>query len=249
MIGETFSFDLDRLFIAAEEIRARYEVAQPFPYVVIDDFLTPAALEAAIAAFPPASASIWDLHDWTIQGHRVSLKKGCNEELEVPVPIRRIMRELDCSLFLRFLSKATGVPLLIPDPTWLGNNLILIEPGGFLNAHADFSNHFQNGLDHRLNLLLYLNPDWQDAWGGQLELWRPGASGPETSIVPIANRCVIFGTTKTTFHGHPSPLRCPLGRSRNCVSVYYYTNGEAGQLADKFRNTAWVRTQAGEVPR
>ncbi|MBI3513894.1 MAG: 2OG-Fe(II) oxygenase, partial [Proteobacteria bacterium] len=217
-------FEFGRLLNGVEQARVDYRAATPFPHIVIDDFLTQEALVEAIAAFPPAEDPLWQIEDYVVQEHKVSHKKACNEELRMPVVIRRILRELNSSLFLRYLSTLTEIANLLPDPAFVGSGMFLIEPGGFLNVHADFNVHFLNKLDRRLNLLLYLNLGWQEEYGGHLELWQQGVARPTKSVLPIANRCVIFSTTDHSFHGHPRPLTCPPGRSRNCLSLYYYSN-------------------------
>jgi Rps23 Pro-64 3,4-dihydroxylase Tpa1-like proline 4-hydroxylase len=238
--GEAFCFQFGRLLGEVDQARIAYAKAEPFPHAVIDDFLTEEALIEALAAFPTADAQIWQNDDFVISGHRVSLKKACCDELHIPVPIRKILRELNSSMFLRYLSILTGVPNLLIDPSFIGSGMFLIEPGGFLNVHADFNVHFLNKLDRRLNLLLYLNLGWRDEYGGHLELWRRGQAGAVQSILPIANRCVIFSTSDNSFHGHPVPLTCPPGRSRNCLSLYYYTNGRPDEERSEPHNTIWA---------
>ena len=239
--GERFSFEFGRLIAGVEQARLGYSAALPFPHIVIDDFLTEEALLEAIAAFPEAEDQLWQVDDFVISGHRVSLKKACCDEFRMPVAIRKILRELNSTLFLRYLTKLTDIPNLLADPSFIGSGMFRIEPGGFLNLHADFNVHFLNKLDRRLNLLLYLNLGWQDEYGGHLELWQPGAQAPGQSILPIANRCVIFSTTDQAFHGHPQPLTCPPGRSRNCLSLYYYTNGRPDSERNEPHNTLWTK--------
>jgi hypothetical protein len=238
--GERFTFEFERILSGVEATRAEFRDAAPFPHVVIDDFLTQDALIEAIASFPDANDPAWQVEDFVVADHKVSRKKACNEELRMPVPIRRILRELNCSLFLRYLSQLTEIPNLLPDPAFVGSGMFRIEPGGFLNVHADFNVHFLNQLDRRLNLLLYLNLGWQEEYGGQLELWQQGVPQPIKSILPIANRCVIFATTDHSFHGHPKPLTCPPDRSRNCLSLYYYTNGRPETEKSPAHNTIWT---------
>ena len=238
--GERFTFEFGRLIAEVEPARAAYRDAQPFPHIVIDDFLSQDALVEAIAAFPVADDPLWQVENFVVSDHKVSHKKACNEELRMPVPIRRILRELNSSLFLRYLTTLTAIEHLLPDPSFAGSGMFLIEPGGFLNVHADFNVHFLNNLDRRLNLLLYLNLGWRDDYGGHLELWQPGLPGPVKSILPIANRCVIFSTTDHSYHGHPKPLTCPPGRSRNCLSLYYYTNGRPETERTPAHNTIWT---------
>jgi hypothetical protein len=238
--GERFTFTFGRLLGEVETAAAAYRDAQPFPHIMIDDFLTSEALIEAIAAFPGPDDAAWQVEDFVVAEQKVSVKKACNEELRMPVAIRKILRELNSSLFLRYLSKLTDIPNLLPDPAFIGSGMFRIEVGGFLNVHADFNVHFLNGLDRRLNLLLYLNLGWQDDYGGHLELWQQGVPRPIKSIAPIANRCVIFSTTDKSFHGHPKPLSCPPGRSRNCLSLYYYTNGRPEAERSAAHNTIWT---------
>jgi hypothetical protein len=238
--GERFTFEFGRLLNEVEGAAAAYREAVPFPHIMIDDFLSAEALIEAIAAFPGPDDVAWQVEDFVVAEQKVSVKKACNEELRMPVAIRKILRELNSSLFLRYLSKLTDIPNLLPDPSFVGSGMFRIEVGGFLNVHADFNVHFLNGLDRRLNLLLYLNLGWQDDYGGHLELWQQGVPRPIKSIAPIANRCVIFSTTDTSFHGHPKPLTCPPDRSRNCLSLYYYTNGRPETERSAAPNTIWT---------
>lgn len=243
-LGERFTFEFGRLLADVEAERAAFAAADPFPHIVWDDFLTPDSLLEALAAFPGGDDPLWQIENFDVQGHKVSRKKACNEELRMPPAIRKILRELNSTLFLRYLSNLTQIPHLLPDPSFIGSGMFLIEPGGFLNVHADFNVHFLNKLDRRLNLLLYLNLGWREEYGGQLELWRPGEPAPVKSILPIANRCVVFATTDQSFHGHPTPLACPPGRSRNCLSLYYYTNGRPETERSDAHNTLWTKNAA-----
>ena len=78
-------------------------------------------------------------------------------------------------------------------------------------------------LDRRLNILIYLNENWQDTWGGHLELYDDITKRQVARYLPVANRCVIFVTNKISWHGHPVPLKCPANRSRLSIASYYYT--------------------------
>lgn len=82
--------------------------------------------------------------------------------------------------------------------------------------------HPQMPLNRVLNLIVYLNHDWDPAWGGNLELWERD-SGPVVDIEPLFNRALLFVTTADALHGHPTRLECPPDRSRMSMSVYYWT--------------------------
>ena len=109
----------------------------------------------------------------------------------------------------------TGNRGLIPDPYFGGGGLHQIESGGFLKIHTDFNVHPKLKLDRRVNMLVYLNHDWRDEWGGHLELWNAAMTERRQKIAPLFNRTVVFSTTDSSFHGHPHPLATPSGITRN----------------------------------
>ncbi len=126
---------------------------------------------------------------------------------------------------LKFLETLTGIQGVLPDPYYTGGGLHQIRPGGLLEVHADFSYHKAIRLDRRINVLIYLNKDWKEEYGGHFELWDRDVKRAEKKILPVFNRCAIFSTTSISFHGHPHPLACPPDRNRKSIATYYYSNG------------------------
>ena len=124
------------------------------------------------------------------------------------------------------MQKLTGIKeTLIPDPYLIGGGLHELRNEGFLNIHADFNRHPKMKLDRRLNILVYLNKNWKDEFGGQLQLWDKDMQECKKNIVPIFNRMVIFSTTNTSYHGNPIKVNHPNSVSRKSIAMYYYTNG------------------------
>ena len=122
------------------------------------------------------------------------------------------------------LSTLTGIPNLIADDSLEGGGMHQSKAGGYLDVHADFTAHRQHtDWKRRVNLLLYLNEEWIDAWGGHLELWDSSMTRCVQRIAPVLNRCVIFTTDPTSYHGHPVPMTCPPHTSRRSLALYYYT--------------------------
>ncbi|WP_238705113.1 NAD-dependent epimerase/dehydratase family protein [Parasedimentitalea marina] len=130
--------------------------------------------------------------------------------------------------FIAFLEQLTGISPLYPDPDLVGGGLHEIYTGGFLNTHADFNFHPKTGKHRCLNLILYLNADWQEDWHGQLELWSENLDGEPVRVAPTLNTAALFRTTETSWHGHPKPLACPEHVSRRSLAVYYYTDWPEG---------------------
>ena len=140
----------------------------------------------------------------------------------------------------------TGIDGLLPDPHMTGGGLHQYLPGAELRVHADFNKLPGYGLDRRLNLLLYLNPAWDEAWGGALELWDRDMQACVQRIAPVANRCVVFSTTRDSYHGMPDPLRCPDGVTRRSLALYYYSNGRPQHERGPDHSTLW-QTRPGEA--
>jgi len=210
-----------RLHHDPRALREQYAAADPFPYIVLDHLFDDADLERVIAEFPKPEETRWMRFDSPLEK-----KLGFYHESSTISPyIRAFLDAMNGFEMLLFLEALTGIEGLIPDPYFGGGGLHQIEPGGFLKIHADFNVHPKLKLDRRLNMLVYLNKDWRDEWGGHLELWNTAMTERRQRILPAFNRTVIFSTTDTSFHGHPHPLTAPPGRTRKSVSLYYYTAG------------------------
>jgi hypothetical protein len=95
-----------------------------------------------------------------------------------------------------------------------------------LGVHADFRINDKLALNRRLNVLIYLNKDWKDEYGGCLEFWNKTMTHAEKSVAPIFNRCVIFNTDEFSYHGHPEPLKTPFEIKRKSIALYYYTGSK-----------------------
>ena len=126
-------------------------------------------------------------------------------------------------MFIEFIEKLTGISGLLPDPHLTGGGMHQIMPGGKLSLHIDFNKYQRKSLERRLNILVYLNENWEESYGGYLELWNKDVTKAEVKILPVFNRVALFSTTETSWHGHPDPLTCPANRTRRSVALYYYT--------------------------
>ena len=208
----------------AQSLRETYARAEPFPHVVIDDFFPEPVLESLLEEFPAPGAIDWQRFD---AGTEKKLASKLEQQLGDRT--RRFIWALNSQVFISFLETLTQIDGLIPDPHLWGGGLHQIVPGGFLKVHADFNRHELLRLDRRLNLLLYLNRDWKEEYGGHLQLWTRDMSRCVVKVLPVFNRCVVFSTTDFSYHGHPDPLTCPEGRTRKSIALYYYTNGRPAE--------------------
>jgi Rps23 Pro-64 3,4-dihydroxylase Tpa1-like proline 4-hydroxylase len=211
--------DLDELERKVERLHAEYQAASPYPHIVIDDFLRPEAVKAAMAEFPPFDPERWNnyLH--------VNERKFSNTEPETWGPtLQRILEVLNSPRFVQFVGQLLEVEDLVPDPSLEGGGLHQSSKGGFLNIHADFTVHpHKRNWQRRANIILFLNEDWKPEYGGDLELWSTDMKACAEKISPVANRAVIFTTDATSFHGHPDPTRCPEDVARRSLALYYFS--------------------------
>jgi Rps23 Pro-64 3,4-dihydroxylase Tpa1-like proline 4-hydroxylase len=242
---ESLKERFQELHAGAEKMAEEYQHATPFPFILIDDFLPNAIAEAVAADIPEKGSADWKKLPTEDQKGKYVLA----DESKLPVIIRAVIQELNSGYFLRFLEKLTGIPDLISDTKLVGGGVHMIERGGKLSVHVDFSHHPTNGLNRRLNFLLYLNKNWKEEYGGHFELWRSDIKTREQKILPIFNRCVIFSTSRISYHGHPEPLNCPEGMTRNSIALYYFSKGrpkeEEGEHNTLFKSRPEDRFQLG----
>lgn len=209
-----------------EKLAQQFAQERPFPHVVLDDFVKADILQAVYEEFDRENFDTWDKRDQ--ERIQVKWRSNWQDDIDVPPTTLRLIQYLNSGRFLRWLSQLTGISGLIPDPYLTGGGFNQINPGGTLAVHADGNWHDLMGVHRRLNVIVYMNKDWQDAWGGDFELWsRTSANTPdhcEKKVRPDWNRCVVFKTDDFSFHGHPTPLACPSDRCRRSLILYYYTN-------------------------
>jgi len=236
------TIDYERLKRQAGELNKIYTNNKPFPHVVIDDFIAQDVLDSLLAVFPVAESGVQkrDNTAKTEGGKRAQFRKiGVKDESKLDPLIRQFLLELNSGRFLSLVSQISGVDALIPDPGFRGGGTHQTLRGGLLRVHADFNKHPVFQLDRRINFLLYLNKDWDESYGGNLELWDENVTACKKRILPIAGRVVIFSTTSTSFHGHPEPLNCPEDMTRKSIAMYYYTNGRPESEGSEAHATLW----------
>ena len=209
-------------FVNIEKLTNRLLVTYPFPHAVIDDFLQSDKL-------PKILAEVYDTRNSNYGSY-----------------LRRLFVELNSPDFIKHIELITGVNNIICNDISLhGTGIHGIKSKGFSQLHADFNTYHSKNrrLDRRVNLLIYLNPDWKsDEFNGALCLCDKNTNMCAKKIDPILNRCVIFNTTRDSIYGHPETLNSVAGQQY--IAVYYYTENTQGDADVDFegetpRNTTW----------
>jgi 2OG-Fe(II) oxygenase superfamily len=216
----------------ADQLATRFREREPFRHVVIDDFFAPNYCALLLAQFPAFERGNARSEDGSLGN------KSTVEKVRSLGPAFSALDDLVKSgEFLALVGRITGIPDLLYDRWYFGGGTHENRNGQDLDAHVDFNRHPVEKWHRRLNLIVYLNHEWNDAWGGSLELHSDPRAPDDrvTTITPLYNRAVIFETTEWSWHAFPR-IDLPAGKqdlTRKSIALYFYTKERpADELAD-----------------
>jgi Rps23 Pro-64 3,4-dihydroxylase Tpa1-like proline 4-hydroxylase len=211
----------------------------PVKHVAIDNFLDEAYAQALFEDLPGLDG-MPKSRDYMFSDKRELSTLDTHSEFS-----RQLHQVFMSPDFAQFASRLVGRDLLI-DPEYVGGGFHAGGAGSFLDLHVDFNVHPKHEDWLRmLNVLLYLNPGWEEPWGGEL-LLTDAPDNPTLAVAPKFNRLVIMECTDQSFHGYRT-ISFPPGRSRRSVAAYGYSKIEAGSVAR--HTTNWAPEEAGPVKR
>mgnify|MGYP000626704851 CR=1 FL=1 len=199
------------------ENKKLFEDATPFPHIVIDNFLDDDALRSLLRNYPKIEDKSW----WHYE-NPLEMKYAFNNVDELSSEFKTFFEEANSPDVVEQMSSLADLKGVIPDLTLRGGGLHQIAPGGKLDVHEDFNVNIDMHARRVLNMIVYLNDEWQESYGGHLQLWDAEMKSCVKSVLPVFNRAVIFRTDKKSNHGHPDPLTCPVGMTRRSLATYYY---------------------------
>ena len=217
-----------------------YQTAKPFPHICIDGIWDGGVLNQILTEFPQTHG-----HDWVVWDTGNERKRTSRGIDGLSPFIQLFFLALCSNEFIGVLKTITGINDLWPDTTFFGAGLHETLTDGFLEVHGDYIKHPELPLARRLNLLVYLNHDWDPSWGGDLELWDSATTTCAAAFAPIFNRTILFNTTSNALHGSPAPLVCPRDRSRKMISVYYWSANPAA--FEESRPIQWTPTRDEKI--
>lgn len=194
----------------------------PFPHVVVDGYWSDDMLLDVVTEFPAPLDPRWKRYGNANEG-----KYEGPPDMWGPAT-GDLFRRID--KLAPALSEAFGIPDLTMET--IGGGYHLIPPGGHLQVHTDFNRSPDTQLYRRLNLLVFLNRDWQDP-GGLLELH---GDDRVVEIAPEFNRTVVFETSDRSWHGHPH--RAFRWRF-SCAAYFFSPEPPPGYTED--HSTRWLR--------
>jgi hypothetical protein len=223
-----------------------FRTAQPFPHLVLDNFLEAGFVDALAAAFPAFEKGNSVGDDGRPGG------KATIDRINALGPVyQRLDAAIRSEAFLAFISRITGIDELLYDPWYLGGGTHENRDGMSLDPHVDFNFHPSERWHRRLNLIVYLNPLWQAEWGGSLELFADPHldPGPARSVVPAYNRCVLFETSERSWHAFDR-IRLPASHrhlTRRSIALYFYSRERPADEVAARHTTFYVNRQLPET--
>jgi Rps23 Pro-64 3,4-dihydroxylase Tpa1-like proline 4-hydroxylase len=196
----------------------------PFGHLVIDQFLPHDLVEQLNESLQTYVAK--SREEWKVYNNPLEKKAVLNEYSKFPKEVYSYFLALNSEKVTSVISSITGIDNLIPDVGLHGGGVHMHTQGGKLNVHQDYSLHPRLGLQRRLNIILYLNKNWNINWGGGLGLYteKKNQEAPDELIKTvdcIFNRAVLFDTAPGSWHGLPDPILCPDDVVRVSLAFYY----------------------------
>ena len=246
----SYLFDKRYFISLALDLKNEFLQADPFPHLVIDDFLPIHIAEQIADEFPAPDEISWNKHGSGANSDGYDfkgVKLQCSDSKFFPPLINSTFTQFNSDAFLEFLRLISGKEHIIPDPSFNGCGLHSTGLSGRLMVHADANRYPIPNFAHQyLNAIYYVTKEWESSWGGNLELWDKDCMHCVKSIEPNFNRLVLFETNRYSYHGHPHPIQCPMHLRRNTMAMYFYVPQR--EFGDDYnghvKTVMWKRTNA-----
>ena len=187
--------------VAATSLTPTYNTAAEFPHIVFNDFVNKTILDdvANEAKFlvneEDAETSEWRMgsKQWDdgVDHADQIFKRGIRDIEKMPFYMNLLCRYFNSDEFMEFMRQLTGIEDLSPDWGYEGGGLHVTYPGGLLNIHHDFN--YKDDIApvrmyRKVNLLIYLNEEWEADWQGALELWKSDLTDDFKTLQPKYGR-------------------------------------------------------------
>lgn len=217
-----------------EQWKKHIQSAAPYPHLSVTEWFNPDLLNLIIEEFEISEQQrLLRLHTSYQDVHRSQYQETLGPATELYFSL------INSSWFVQLLSNLTGVGNLIVDHSRFGGGMHTTKRGGHFAIHSDYNRHKETGLTNKMVFITYLS-DWQQDWGGELELWDCQGKQCVTKINPELGRSVLMLNGRQNYHGHPTPWNAPDGAARRSVANYYFANDFAKLDSSVYNGSVYI---------
>jgi Rps23 Pro-64 3,4-dihydroxylase Tpa1-like proline 4-hydroxylase len=208
-----------------KELGEKFRGNKPYNHIVIDNFLDDNDAYKIAEEFPEFEDSCWYSYE-----NPLEIKKATNNWNHFGPNTYNYFSHILSDAFTNKLSvllSENNRIQLSPDKGLHGGGLHSHKNGGRLNPHLDYSIHPKLFLQRKINIILYINPNWKAQYGGTLGLWSDMDGQPNKlvhKVDTLFNRALIFDTTQNSWHGICEEINSENNLTRNSLATYYLTN-------------------------
>jgi hypothetical protein len=195
-----------------------FKNAQPYSYVIIDNFFDNQTIDMINKEFPLPHETMMK-HDWKYYHNPIEHKYTLNKFEDLPI-IKKVFDKLNDDETINYLKKITDIHNLENDPHLHGAGIHAYPNKGKLDIHLDYNIHPIIKKERRINLIIYLNENWKNEYGGFLELYDINRENP-IQINPSFNSALLFKTNDFSYHGLPNKINCDDNNYRKSIANYY----------------------------
>lgn len=224
-----------RLEPVIEQLAAEFAMPGRIGSCKIENLLSPELAHEIHLSFPSSE--------------KMMLKRSIKENKHVAAQMDAFAPVLEEAVYafqdprvLEQISRITALNSLEPDIDLYAGGISAMSKGAYLRPHLDNSHDKSRGRYRVLNLLYYVTPNWQQEFGGSLQLWDEGPRGSPRTISSAFNSLVLMITNKESWHSVNEVLH---DDRRCCISNYYFSRKSPNEL-DYFHATSF-RSEPGEI--
>jgi Rps23 Pro-64 3,4-dihydroxylase Tpa1-like proline 4-hydroxylase len=228
-------FVVERLERCKIELRAEFQTPDRIPSFQLKNLLPPELALEVFQRFPTPD--------------KMMLKRSLKEHKHVAAQMDVYDPLLEEAVYafqdkriVQLVSEITGIRALEPDVDLYAGGISAMSQGAYLRPHLDNSHDKDRERYRVINLLYYVSPDWQEEYGGCLQLWDDGPRGTPRTIPSFFNSLVVMATNKHSWHSVNEVLH---DGTRCCVSNYYFSKLSPAD-ADYFHATSF-RGEPGQT--
>jgi hypothetical protein len=207
--------------------------AKPYSHVIINNFFDKKTIDMIMKEVPLPHETIMK-YDWKYYCNPIEHKYTLNNFQDLPI-IKKVFDKLNDDDTINYLKIITGINNLENDPHLHGAGIHAYPNKGKLDIHLDYNIHPIIHKERRINLIIYLNENWKDEYGGFLELYDVNRENP-VKIKPSFNSALIFKTNDFSYHGLSSKINCPYNNYRISLANYYISDiSNNNNLINRFK--------------